>query len=164
MPDYSNKKNKKRASVGYAIITNNITKGSGINNHIFKCRKTRDNTKDLEQLSKKCRINLIYKPFINIDIIVDEKMECGLRDSQSECSMVELEKNEFTGLQKHSCNINGVFNLELIFYFKKEQSKDGNIYSVFYTENKKEMMILSALIGKSICGNCVSTLYNINKK
>ncbi|TXJ55272.1 hypothetical protein [Brachyspira aalborgi] len=160
-----NNKELKENLHGYAIITENLIKGEGINSHIFKCKKTRDNTKDLEKLSEKCGVNLIYESFTVIDIIIiDKNTECYLKDSESECSMVEPEKIKFTGLQKHSCNINGIFNFELIFYFKKEQSNDGSIYSIFYTEDKESMMILSALIGKAICGNCVSTLYNINKK
>lgn len=160
-----NNKELKRNLHGYAIITENLIKGKGINNHIFKCRKTKDIIENFKNRSKRGAKYLDYDLFMNIiDVVVDKRCECYLKDAKSECSTVELENNEFKGLKKYICNISGLFNLKLVFYSKVGQNNKGDIYSIFYTEDKESMMILSALIGKTICGNCVSTLYNINKK
>lgn len=150
---------------GYAIITDNLIKGKGINNHIFRCIKTKDIMENFKNRSKRYAKYLDYDSLINIiDVVVDKQYECYLKDDKSECSNVEPEKNEFKGLKKYICNISGLFNLKLIFYSKVGQNNKGDIYSIFYTEDKESMMILSALIGKTVCCNCVSTLYNINKK
>lgn len=163
-----NNKKLKENSHGYAIITDNLIKGKGINNHIFKCRKTKDIMENFKNSSKKHAKYLDYDSLMNIiniiDVVVDKQCECYLKDAKSECSNVEPEKNEFKGLRRHICNISGLFNLKLVFYSKVGQNNKGDIYLIFYTEDRESMMILSALIGKTVCGNCVSTLYNINKK
>lgn len=159
-----NSKKLKGNSHGYAIITDSLIKGKGINNHIFKCRKTKDFADNFKKRHKSFK-HLNYDSFMNIiDIVVDKKCECYLKDAKSECSAVEPEKNEFKYLQKYFCHIGKPFDFDLVYYFKIGKSNDGSIYSIFYTEDRESMMILSALIGKVVCGNCVSTLYNINKK
>lgn len=132
---------------GYAIVPSEYVDGKNVENyHIFRAEITRTNND-------------------SIDIKIGEETEC-------EKSIICLDKKEFKNLK--SFNKNAIENIEnLIKCFEKDKIKfqrifyknnisNYNLYSdseIFYFDNEIKARIFASIVGRELCGTCVSTLY-----
>ena len=102
------------------------------------------------------KITSEYDNIISIDVYVTSK-----------CGKINLYKNNFSNLKLYNIEVKStIHNINSNIYYVKYPNT--NNLEILYMEddndfNERGMRVIAAVIGRKVCGTCVSTLYsNLN--
>lgn len=119
----------------YAILSSKYLKGASVKNwHLFKIKQKTVNSDD------------------KINITVKNKFECNEIINNFSIDVMPMP------FFYYMLNDNGVINDVYV---------DGSYYTdkdntVYYSDNEDIIRVLSAFLGRGVCGTCVSALYKDN--